>query len=104
MLNNLRIGMRLILGFTIVIIIFVITGVIALVNLQKINELSDKMYNNPFTVKSATLEANGNIIAVHRAMKDVALSQNSEQLEAAVKSANTYNEKVLNNFKIIQTF
>ncbi|MDF2614887.1 MAG: methyl-accepting chemotaxis protein [Clostridia bacterium] len=101
MLNKVKIGSRLTLGFAILIVFSIIIGVVGLVNIQKANDLSNKMYFNSFMVKSAALEANANIIAVHRAMKDVSLSQNNNQLEAAIKISSEYDAKVLKNFQVI---
>lgn len=102
MLKKLRIRTRLVLGFTIPIILTAIIVILSLSALEKVHELNNTMYNNSFKGLLAELDTKANVIAVHRAMKDVELSQNSEQLEAAVKSANEYDAKILKSFETIQ--
>lgn len=102
MLNKLKIGLRLGIGFGLVILLTTLSIVFVSVSINSIEGYFTTLYENSFMVKSMALEANANIIAVHRAMKDVALSENVEQLEAAVKSAKEYDEKVQKDFGLMR--
>ncbi|MBC7952002.1 MAG: methyl-accepting chemotaxis protein [Rhodospirillaceae bacterium] len=85
---NINIMGRLMAGFGAVV---VLTGGLGWVALDKIDVLAgftSNLYQHPYTVTTEFLEAEVDIIALHRSMKDVALSQNPEQLAAAIKAAN----------------
>lgn len=101
-LKNMKIGVRLGLGFVIILLLMCIMGIFAINRVQTISGLLENLYIHPLAVRSAALEANANIMAVSRAMKDVALSTDSQSLEAAVQTANDCDAKVMQNFATIK--
>lgn len=64
-------------------------------------ELTTKMHRHPFAVSNAVLQANANIIAMHRHMKDVVLARNSADLELAVSHLNINENEIYGHFDII---
>lgn len=86
-----------------VIIIFSI--IIALVSLSKVNDIADlteKLYNHPYTVSTGILEINSDIIAIHRSMKDVTLAKNNTEIDQAVKIVDDYEQKIYSSFEIVK--
>ena len=102
MLNKVKIGHRLTLGYAIIILISVSLVILSLLALQKMDELSGKMYFNSFAARAAALEAEGEIFAISGSMKDIVLSENNEQLENAVKEIDKYSEEVKQNIEVLQ--
>ena len=102
MLNKVKIGLRLTLGYAIIILISVSLVILSLLALQKMDELSGKMYFNSFAARAAALEAEGEIFAISGSMKDIVLSENNEQLENAVKEIDKYSEEVKQNIEVLQ--
>ncbi|HYD31940.1 MAG TPA: methyl-accepting chemotaxis protein [Azospirillaceae bacterium] len=101
-LSNLRIFPLLASGFAAVIVLTVVLGIVGISNVSSISELTAKLYRHPYAVSTATLEANGNIIAMHRGMKDVALAADSAAIDAAAKTVDAYEEKVFANFALLK--
>jgi diguanylate cyclase (GGDEF)-like protein/PAS domain S-box-containing protein len=62
--------------------------------LNKSKTLFQQTYNNSFQEWVKTEQANADLIAVHRAMKDVALSRDDAQLQAALKDVDSYDAKI----------
>ncbi len=101
MLNNLKIRNRLLLGFGIVLFFLIGISFFSGNRMQMLSELTDKLHKHPLTVSNAVLTANGEIIKMHRSMKDVALAKSNEQIDNAVQSVNQYEQNVFEQFKII---
>ncbi len=79
MLNNLKIRSRLIAGFGIVVLFLILIGVLSLRNLSAQAELLSNFYEHPFTVTNAIREADGQIVRMHRGMKDLLLYAGDRQ-------------------------
>ena len=94
MLANLKIGGRLAAGFTLVLLMTLTIGVVADITGDQLAELTLKLYRHPFTVTNALQDANTNIIAIHRSMKDVALAKTPEELDRAVADVNAREQRV----------
>ena len=101
MLKKMRIGMRMGLGFGVMISIAVILSVVAINELQSIAGLIVKIYKHPFAVRTAALQANVGILEMHRSMKDVALATEASQIDAAVKAVDASEKEVLANGAIV---
>lgn len=67
----------------------------------KLSDLSDKLYDHPFTVTNATKLIESNLISMHRYMKDVALSKNEEELNRAINQVNQSEIVVYKEFDIV---
>ncbi|AEY64554.1 HAMP domain-containing methyl-accepting chemotaxis protein [Clostridium sp. BNL1100] len=102
MLNKVKIGLRLTLGYVVIILISVTLVILSLMALQRMDELSDKIYFNSFAARVAVLEAEGDIFAINRSMKDVVLSDNTEQLETAINDIDKYTGEIKQNFEDLQ--
>lgn len=91
-----------VIGFILIFFLWTIFALVALYENYKIAELNDKMYHHPFSVSNAVLEANNDIIAMHRYMKDVVLSKNIEELDKAIALVEQHQEGVYRHFKTIK--
>ena len=101
MKKDVTLAQKLILGTGVIIIIFVSACVIAIFNMNKLASLTAKMYRHPLTVSNSVLEIKGNIVAMHRSMKDVALAQNQDQMQMAVSKVDEYEKEIYQIFKVI---
>jgi len=86
-MGNIKIMGRLMSGFGAAVVLTGVLGWVALDRVEILAGFTTKLYRHPYTVTTEFLEAQVDVVALHRAMKDVALSQTSEQLEAAIKAA-----------------
>ncbi len=101
MWSNMRMVNRLGLVFGIAILMLGGANLLAIKNLNSLTGLIDKLYNHPFTVSTSVLNANVNIIAMHRSMKDVVLAMNERQLQDAINIVNQTEKEVYDDFERI---
>ena len=70
--------------------------------LAHLSDLNKEMFEHPFTVRNSVLRIDGNIIRIHRTMKDVALAQNAAEIETAVELVDDLEKKIYSDFEIIE--
>lgn len=92
----------LISGFIVIIFLSILLAAISLKENSTIAELNEKMYHHPFSVSNAVLEANSDIIAMHRYMKDVVLATNLNELELAISLVEKHEQAVYRHFSLIK--
>lgn len=92
---------KLILGFSLLIIMIIAMGIISLTRIDLLGNLTVKMYKHPLTVTRASLQANVGIIKMHRSMKDVALAKNTASMEAASRKVDTYEQGVYKEYAVV---
>ncbi len=102
LLGKIKIQTRLGVGFTIVVLSTFLLGIFAFFQINIIFENTQKLYDHPLQVSTAALTANGNIIAMHRSMKDVVLAKNTVDIEKASAVVNEYEQEVIKQFDIIR--
>ncbi len=102
MLSNLKLATRLGLGFGLLLALLAVVGLFALAEMNQLSDLNRKLYEHPFAVKSAVLAIDGNVIRMHRTMKDVVLASNQTDFQAAVALVGDLEQKVLIEFKTIE--
>lgn len=100
-IRKLNIGLRLSIGFAVIIAFSIIIGFIALKNISNSTVQIQNMYKHPLAVSRAVGDINANVVAIHRSMKDVALSQNEEELLLAEHLVDEYEKVVYENFEIV---
>ena len=72
---------KLIVGFLLVIGLYVASGFIALREIHTLGNLTKMIYEHPLVVSNAALNANINMTKMHRSMKDVVLSSSGDELD-----------------------
>ena len=99
-LVNMKIGTRLYVTFAIILVLIGGLGWRTLGIIDGVAALTTKMYDHPYTVTANLLEAKSDLIAMHRSMKDVALSQDAAQLDAAVVAVSASEKDVFQHLDI----
>ena len=100
-LGNFKIGFRLYGGFGIVVLLSVAVGVITIFGMYELSNLTSKMYHHPLAVSNAVRDVKVNINAMHRSMKDVALSEEIEDIDKFAAVVDDYEKNVYESFNII---
>lgn len=85
------------------IIMTVLVEIGAIRVVDSIADLTKNLYRHPFAVSNALLKADLDIIAMHRYMKDVALAQNTEELELAVSLVDRAESDAFEHFDFVMT-
>jgi len=88
-----RYDFLIIFGFTFLIVFIIVISTLGAFGLNK-TTIFQKTYSNSFEKLVETEKAEANLIAVHRAMKDVALSRNYLQLTVAICDVDNYNAQI----------
>jgi hypothetical protein len=98
--NNIK--NKLILGFLLVIGLFVSFGVISLRRVYAVGNLTKMIYEHPLVVSNAALIAGINMTKMHRSMKDVTLSTSPDELDKASNEVNKYEQLVYEQLDVIR--
>jgi len=89
------------IAFSIVALLLIVMAANAIREVNKLAELTEKMYIHPFTVSNSVLTANQGIIAMHRYMKDVVLAENEQELNEAISNVDREEMEVYREFDIV---
>lgn len=90
MLDNVKIGPKLIGGFLVVSIITLVIGILGINNMGKINLMLKEMYDRHLVGISHAKEANINLIYIGRALRNMILAESKEDRQAREKSIEKY--------------
>ena len=86
-IRNLKIGVRLIAGFTLVVILTVAIGGLGIRNLAEVSHLSDRMYENDMLGLNALQEANTQLIVAGRSLRAALLASDEVARDTAANRA-----------------
>lgn len=100
--KNWKLGIKLGISFGLIIIIAIIISLIEAAQMGKIAANVDKLYRHPYAVSTAMLRIDGNIVRIHRSMKDVALATTDGQIKAAIGQVDIYSQKVNEDYEIVK--
>ena len=102
MFSNMKLVVRLGLGFGLGLALLAVVGLFSVVSMNRLSNLTSQLYEHPFAVQRAVLEIDGNVIRIHRTMKDVVLSRNEEDFADLVAQVAELEQKALADFKIVE--
>ncbi len=102
MFRNLKIGLRLHIGFAIILLLLIGVGLIGIDRMKFLSNITHNMHDHPLTVSNAVLRVDVNIIKIHRAMKDVTLSTGQADFNEAVRTVDNLENEVYKDFEIIK--
>ncbi|SNS03302.1 methyl-accepting chemotaxis protein [Pseudomonas japonica] len=93
MISNMKIGVRLTLGFLLVVALTAIIGFLGIRNLNQVNDLSDRMYDMDVVGLSTLQEANIQLLTANRAVRQSLLSTTLTERDEAARAARGAMEK-----------
>jgi len=76
---------RLVTGFGLILLITVAIGAFAVVRLHQLSELTEKLYDHPFTVSTETLQAQGAFTRMERFLGDLVYAGQPDQQEEVAR-------------------
>lgn len=98
---NRPIRNRLNRGFAIIISISTIAVVVMFYQIRHISGTTQLIYEHPLQVSNAVRDIQISINAIHRSMKDIALTANSKDIDSIVNVINKHNASALDAFSLI---
>lgn len=101
-LDYLSIKSRIIILFTIILLLFVVFGLYTIQKTQIIGGLTRTLYKHPFQVSNAALRAESGILKMHRGMKDIAMAQSQKGVSFAIHTVETEEKNVYQDLAIVK--
>lgn len=99
-LDNLKIGLRLTVGFWIIILLTVFIAVMAGTNISRLSHTINNVYNQPFAISTAILRIDGNIGYINQTVKEVLLATLPEDITVLQQRINEHNQFIQQDFAI----
>lgn len=100
-LNRISIKSRMILGFAIVVILFILFGLSSFYQLRELGRLTTILYDHPLQVSNASLRAMSGVIRMHRSMKDLVMSQTEVEARLAVQKVQSLERRVFQDLQVV---
>ena len=100
--NEKTVKYKLVLGFLLVVLSFVLFRIISLRELQTVGNLTKMIYEHPLVVSNAALIADINMTKMHRSMKDVILSNSANEFDKASNEVNKDEQLVYEQLDVIK--
>ncbi len=101
MLSQMRLGTKIGLGFSVLIMLLLLVGIWGLYEINVLYELNQKLYKHPFTVSNAVLRIENNILKMHRDMKDILLAEDEAAIQRYAQEIDKVERETLEDFKVI---
>ncbi|MGN7613931.1 methyl-accepting chemotaxis protein [Magnetococcales bacterium HHB-1] len=101
MIRNFNVGPRMGGALGLLVVIILALGYIAYSFMDGLAALTSKLYRHPYVVSTTMLKIEGNIVRMHRSMKDVALAKNGQGIDKALGVVAKYESEVFSDFDII---
>ncbi len=101
MLENIKIRNRILLGYGVILVVFVVIGIFILNKVNALSMLTTKLYRHPLAVSNGIREIEADVIRIHRDMKDIALSEDAESVTRLVEAVRAREKKVQRAFDLI---
>ena len=94
MLKNLKVSVKLILGFGIMLIISVIMMVVAIMNLQSVGALTNTLYQSPFTVSTQSIMLQSELQCMGREIRGMVLYEDTSYGDSTLSSVSRARENL----------
>ncbi len=100
-MKKLRIGLRLGICFALLIVMLITLSLFSYKSMEEIGDQTTKLYLHPYAVSTAILRIDRNIVTIHRNMKDIAMSEDVEQIKPIVDKIAVLEKQVYEDFDTI---
>ncbi|WP_082936437.1 methyl-accepting chemotaxis protein [Halodesulfovibrio spirochaetisodalis] len=93
---------RLVLGFGILLCLLIGMGAATIQEINEVSSATEKLYRHPYAVSTAILRIDGNIVRIHRAMKDIASSTSQAQVESSLAIIRDLEKSIHADFDVLR--
>lgn len=100
-LTNLKIGTQLKIAFGLILFLILILGAISWNHSTKLAQQTTDLFEHPHTVRRALGELKADVLIIHRAMKDLCLSDSPAEILENVTTVDQYHANALKQFDIL---
>jgi PAS domain S-box-containing protein len=100
--KHVTVTRRLILGFSILVLIFILFGLFTIYGIHIASSLTRTIYNHPLAVSSASLQANVSITKIHSDIKDLVLFSSPSEISRSIETVNEEEKQVYTYLDIVK--
>jgi methyl-accepting chemotaxis protein len=100
MLNNIKIGVKLIVAFLLVSSITAFVGYLGITNMSNINDEADKLYSEELMGLSYIKEANTNLVNIGRALRNSVLSNTQDDRKKFIDATDSFSKLLQKNIDL----
>ncbi|BBO71916.1 hypothetical protein DSCA_58460 [Desulfosarcina alkanivorans] len=100
--NNLKMGVKLGIGFTAVLLLTAVIALVGRYNMQKLSDMTEKLYRHPYAVTKAIVKVETDLVKIHRAMKDVALAKTDSAYDAELKKIAGFENEIATQIEVLR--
>ena len=100
--SNIKLGKKIGFGFALLVLMFMGLSLYSIKQVNTLSSLTEKLYQHPLAVSNAVRDINYKIVVMHRAMKDIVLAHNSEQIDFEKSKIDKAEQNVLVSFVLLE--
>jgi methyl-accepting chemotaxis protein len=100
-LGNLKIRTKLGWGFGIIILFSIFTSGFAMKHMKTLSELTVALHDHPYTVSTAALRIDANILKIVRSLEEAVMNRSSAGTDTAIA---VYEKEIYKDFEILNSF
>jgi PAS domain S-box-containing protein len=93
---------RLLIGFSFIILLLIVFGVISLIEIRALSKVTRSIYNHPLIVSNDSLRATVSIIKMHGSMKDVVFFDLPSEINIAINAVNEQERVVFESLDTVK--
>ncbi|MBF0186710.1 MAG: MCP four helix bundle domain-containing protein [Magnetococcales bacterium] len=101
-MNQTALSFRLKTNFALVILLMLILGVISIFVMQNLSSLTVKLHKHPYTVSTAALRIDGNILKIQTAIEQVVKAKSVAEVQSFKQRIEMIEQQVHSDFSIIK--
>lgn len=100
-LKDITIGIRLILAFSVIVILVTVTAIVSYNHSKKLWTFTADLYDHPLQTSRSVRDIKADIIAMHRSVKDMILADDDTEFQKAIVSFRTTETNVEKSFEAV---
>jgi len=100
--KQINIIQRLILAFSILVLIFVLFGLYVFYGIHTVSNLTHIIHNHPLVVSNTALQSNISIMKMNLNMKDMVLLNSQSEINRTIKATNEQERQVYKYLDIVK--
>jgi signal transduction histidine kinase/DNA-binding response OmpR family regulator/HAMP domain-containing protein len=102
--SNLKIGIQLLLSFSVIILLIAIFGILSNRQTSKIHEQTEIIFNHPFQIRMAVGNLKADVYAIHRDIKDLFIAENETEISANLYRIDEWDADAIKQIEILSNY
>lgn len=98
---HFNISNKMLMAFLLLLVLIALNSVLSVSSMSRLSDLTNKLYNHPYTVSNAVLRIDRNIIKMHRSMKELTLGRSEDEHYETIERVYELENQIYGDFKIV---